>query len=322
VILDKLRKRFFKHGEAEKKSSVVKPKVSFQPWAFAYRLLGERVDPVLPYFKDLEKSMRKAGMLISLHAYVSFLLFMTLVAFATSFSLAFIIGSIIYAPLGIMGVGVAFSLSLAVGLIVAVITFAGIYSSPWIIASGRRAKIDQSLPFVFSYMAILSSAGMSPERIYRSMARNPTLGVFAQEARIIIRDVDLLGHDILTAIDDAIERSPSPTYSEAFEGFIATVRAGGDLTKYLSTTALELMRTRRIRLKEFLDTLGMLAESEVAIFVAFPLILIIMLGIMSVLGGAFGPLSALAFMYIVVYLMVPLLAIMFILILEAVTPGE
>ena len=66
----------------------------------------------------------------------------------------------------------------------------------------------------------------------------------------------------------------------------------------------------------FLDTLGLVAESYVTAMVAGPLFLIILQSIMSILSRQAQPI----FLYIIIYLIIPLGSIGFVILISAMTP--
>ena len=81
------------------------------------------------------------------------------------------------------------------------------------------------------------------------------------------------------------------------------------------------MKLKNISLKKFSDTLSVLAEFYVTLLLTGPLLLVIMLAVMSMLGGGnLGLLSPDLLLSLVTYLGIPLGAIVFLVILDAITP--
>src|SRR3989454_274890 len=112
-------------------------------------------------------------MKIGYKAYVSSMVFFALVGGGLSFFVWFLILN--------LGLGSAFGLTfsitsvllsivLSIGL--AVLTGAAIlgffYILPFMKVGSRRQRLDNFLPFTASYMTVLASAGVTPERILRS----------------------------------------------------------------------------------------------------------------------------------------------------------
>ena len=81
------------------------------------------------------------------------------------------------------------------------------------------------------------------------------------------------------------------------------------------------MKLKRISLKKFSDTLSVLSEFYVALLLTGPLLLVIMLAVMAMLGGgSLGILSPDLLLSLLTYIGLPLGAIIFLIILDAVTP--
>ena len=124
-----------------------------------------------------------------------------------------------------------------------------------------------------------------------------------------------------TALESSSKRTPSDRFKELLEGFIATVRSGGDLVSYLLQKSQEYMELKRIKLKEFSDTLGIISEFYVTLLVAGPLIFVVMLSVMAMLGGAgLGLLDPTFLLTLLTYLGIPIGSIIFIIVLDALTP--
>jgi archaellum biogenesis protein FlaJ (TadC family) len=66
---------------------------------------------------------------------------------------------------------------------------------------------------------------------------------------------------------------------------------GGNLSGYLREQADKLKRERMQNLRRFVDNLSVVAEAYVTFLVALPLMLIVMLSILSFIGGEISVLS-------------------------------
>jgi flagellar protein FlaJ len=286
-----------------------------RPWIASYRLLGERIARVYPLFEDLRPSLLRSGKRIHFEAYVSMVVLNSLIAFVVGFSAVTIFGLVFRGDILIV-----LLIAFAAGILSGGIGFGVTYALPSVKVGSRKRDMDEELAYSMSHMAILAAAGLPPEKVFRSVAQTEEKSVVREEAQTILRDVDILGFDILTALNNARERSPSKQFAEFLEGFTATVRSGGDLTKYLLSSAKEIMEMRRIAAKQLVETLGMLAEAYVSMLVVFPLILLIMFSVMGLVGGQLGGFSVSSIMGLVTYIIIPILAVVMIVMLDAVLP--
>jgi flagellar protein FlaJ len=195
------------------------------------------------------------------------------------------------------------------------------YAYPIYRADKLKRELEDELPFTTGYMSILTSAGVSPERIFHSLSNLSTPLAVSAEAMDIVRDVNLFGLDIISALERAAKKTPSESLRETFEGFISTIHSGSNSTAYLREKTREFMKLKRIGLKKFSDTLSLLSESYVTLLLTGPLLLIIMLSVMAMLNqGNLGLLSPDLLLSLLTYLALPLGSIIFLIILDAVIP--
>jgi len=295
-----------------------KVKLAFgKPHSIAYQLIGEKTGRILPLFKDLDQKLQRSGLKVNFKAYVSLTVFAAIfIAFVTLALIPFLLLFAFNIPLlpailfGVGGALYAFAFSII-----------GFYVYPIYCADKRKRELEDELPFTTGYMAILTSAGVSPEKIFYSLSNLSMPLAVSCEAKDVVRDVNLFGLDIISALEEASNRAPSERFREMLEGFISTVHSGGNLAAYLREKSRQYMKLKRISLKKFSDTLSMLSEFYVALLLTGPLLLVIMLAVMAMLGGGgFGMLSPGPLLSLLTYLGIPLGAIVFLIILDAASP--
>jgi flagellar protein FlaJ len=288
-----------------------------RPHLLAYRLIGEKTERALPLFRDLDSNLQRSGLKVTFKAYVSLTLFATILAsVATLVSVPSLLFFAFKLPLlsailfGAGGSLFAFAFSII-----------GFYAYPIYRSDKLRRELEDELPFTTGYMAILTSAGVSPEKIFSSLSNLSVPLTVSMEAKDIVRDVNLFGLDIISALDNASSRTSSERFREMLEGFISTIHSGSDLAAYLRGKSREYMKLKRINLKKFSDSLSMLSEFYVALLITAPLLFVIMLAVMAMLGGGtLGPLGPDILLQMLTYLGIPLGSIVFLIILDAVSP--
>jgi len=287
------------------------------PWMFAYRFLEEKDVMFLPLFKDADVNLQKSGTKVTFRVYVSLAVVTTAILSAVAL---FLIPLVLFFVFRLSAVS---SILFGVGgsLFTVASTLAGFYIYPILRADSLKRAIEDGLPFISGYMAILAGAGVSVANMFRSLAQiTPSLAI-SSEARTIVRDMDLFGMDVLSALEAASKRTPSARFKELLEGLIATVHSGGNMKKYLAQRSKRSIRLKKIALRRFSDTLGVLAEFYVVLLVAGPLILVVMLGVMAMLGGGGqGLLDPRLLLYLLTYLGIPLGSIIFLILLDTVSP--
>jgi flagellar protein FlaJ len=178
--------------------------------------------------------------------------------------------------------------------------YAAVVAGPGSRAKSRGKDIDQRLPYALNYIAAMASAGVNVDTIFKSLGEQKIYGEVAREAEAIYRDIALFGKDTVTAFRRAIARTPSRRFAELLQGAITTFGSGGDLQLYFSSKAQRYMVENRQEQKQYLDTMGLMAETYVTTAVAGPLFLMVMMAIMGMLSGQ-GP----GQLTLIVYLMLP-----------------
>lgn len=288
-----------------------------KPQLFAYRLIGDRTNRFLPLFRDMDTGLHKSGMKMSFKPYVSLTLLTSLII---TVSTMLLVPSILYF---ILQIGLFPSLLFGIGgcLLAGALTVICFYIYPTYRADNIKRNLDDSMSFATGYLAILAGAGMSPDNMFRSLSKIPQKLAVIDESRIIIRDVELFGADIITALENASKRTPSEKFKELLEGFIATIHSGGNLMSYLLHRSRQNMKSKRIALRKFSDTLGVLSEFYVTLLVAGPLIFVVMLAVMAMLGGfGLGILNPTLLLMLLTYIGIPVGSVIFVIILDALTP--
>jgi len=136
-----------------------------------------------------------------------------------------------------------------------------------------------------NFLSVLASSGMPPERIFRSLANvGDEFGV-GEEMRRTIADIELMGIDLDGALKKSAKRSASKKFGSLLDGIVTTSHMGGDLASYLRDESEKFKKARMSSMKSFLESLGGMAEVYVSFMIALPLSLVVMLSIMSFLGG-------------------------------------
>jgi len=294
---------------------------------FAYNLLGKRLERVFPLFKGLKPALQQSGLRATFKAYVSLIWFSFILSTIAAFVV--LIALIILFPwlMGMIPIVQNFLqfpyfilLSLILSLAVGGLTFFIVYAFPTYKRATRKERLEENLVYTSSYMTVLACAGVPPERILRSTAMKDPKFLLSNEVKSIVGKIDLLGYDTLSALDSEIERSPSPLYSNMLRGFAATIRTGGNVKKYFLNTTKQLMQRRSMKLQQFLDSLGIVAEIYVIMLIAFPLLLVIMLAVMASVGGTIWGVDVFYLMYFLTFGLIPLCGLMFLVLIEMIQP--
>jgi flagellar protein FlaJ len=306
--------------KAKQKTETPKKDISTgleKPLATAYRVMGSKSTSFLPLFKDLDQDLQKSGLRANFKAYVSLTLLTSfLIALPVAIAMSLLLFLIFNMPLVtafLFGVGAAlFTWAFSIG---------GFYLYPVYRADKHKRELDDELPFTTGYMAILASAGVSPEKIFQSLSNLSAPLAASSEAKETIKNINLFGLDIISALEKVSTLTPSKKLQDTIEGMISTIHTGGNLGAYLREKFKTHMKLKRVSLKKYANSLSVLSEVYVALLLTGPLLLVIMLSVMSMLGGgSIGMFSSDLLLNLMTYIGIPVAAIIFLIILDSTTP--
>jgi flagellar protein FlaJ len=297
--------------------AATEPKAELEkPLSLAYQVMGDKSARFMPLFKDLDQTLQKAGLKINFKAYVSLTSLSSLLITASVAAVLPALLVVVYdVPLAsalLFGFGGAlFSLAF---------TVIGFYLYPVYCADKHKRELDDELPFTSGYMAILASAGVSPEKIFYSLSNLDVPLAASAEAKEVITNINLFGLDVISALEKASTRTPSEKFRDTIEGIISTIHTGGNLGAFLREKFRTAMRLKKLNLKKYSDNLSVLSEVYVALLLTGPLLLVIMVSVMSVLGGGLGLFSPDFVLNLLTYLLIPVCAAIFLIILDSTSP--
>jgi flagellar protein FlaJ len=271
---------------------------------------------IVERFGGLQTNLAKVSK-VSFEVYLGMLVFTGLFSGTATLIISSVLLSSIL-PI-IQAVGYAFLLA----FLVSFVALAAFYFYAVTKTYSTARKIDANLPLIANFMAVLANSGMPPERIFRSLGNvGDEFGV-GDEIRRAVGDVELMGMDLRAALRNAAARSSSRKFASMLHGVLATSHMGGDLDAYLREKANVYNKARRLSMKSFLESLNTVAEVYVSFMIALPLALIIMLSVMSFIGGdipMFANLDPYLLMMLLTFLVTPAGVAILLLTADSLTP--
>jgi len=314
----RLANKLQKHPAEEPEKAAGEPKTELEkPLAVAYQVMGDKSDRFMPLFKDLERTLQQSGLRINFKAYVSLTVLSSLLITA---SVAIVL-PVMLVVVSNMALASALLFGFGGALFTWAFTIIGFYLYPVYCADKHKRELDDELPFTSGYMAILASAGVSPEKIFYSLSNLDVPLAASTEAKEVIKNINLFGLDIISALEKTSSRTPSKKFRDTIEGIISTIHTGGNLGGFLREKFRTAMKLKKLNLKKYSDNLSVLSEVYVALLLTGPLLLVIMVSVMSVLGGGgLGLLSPDLLLSLLTYLLIPVCAVIFLIILDSTSP--
>jgi len=192
--------------------------------------------------------------------------------------------------------------------------FGSLVSIPYFRASAREREINILLSDAISFMYALSVGGLNQLEILQAMAEaDDTYGECAQEFKSIVLETEYFDTDYRTAVRNQAIQTPSDELSQFLTDMLSIINSGGDMTSFLEDQKEKHMRTTKQEQEKMLETLELFGEMYMTLSL-FPLLLIIILVIMTMMGNAQQML-----IYGTVYGLIPLTGIAFLVLVSTVT---
>lgn len=205
--------------------------------------------------------------------------------------------------------------AILVFLICFLVVFLLVYIYPYFQTNNRRACIDRSMLPAVTYMYALTKGGMSVYDVFRSISRYTHIfGASAEEISYIVRDMDYLGKDFISALKSAKERTSSDVFKDFVDGLIV-VSSSGTINEYIKSKADQYQYTAELANRNLLQRLDVLAEVYVTALVAGPLFIMVTLVVMQF----FKPASS-QILYMLIYVILPVATLLYMVLLD--TVGE
>ena len=245
-------------------------------------------------FADLRDDLRKSNMDILLETYVAMMFLTSIIAFIAS---SFLFVFLIFFDINFIG----FSIGLYDGSIVRriltliwipfilpVVCFYLLYIYPSTERDSIEKKVNTELPFAVIHMSSISGSGISPQEIFKIIARSneyPTLG---KEIKKVLNQINVYGYDLVTAITNVSKSTPSKKLAELFAGMSSTVNSGGDLSEFFEKRAESLMIDYRLEREKFSKLAETFMDIYISIVIAAPMIFMLLLVMINLTGYSLG----------------------------------
>ena len=287
-----------------------------QVHVFSYKMLNDYVKFLYPKLGSMEKSIKQAMMPIPFEVYVSSMVFFSMIAGVCGT----IMGAISLQFINIQPASIGFLFPFMIGGMMFGMTFGILQMIPSIRVKNRAAKLVEEIPHFIGYMSTLATSGLTLEGIFKAIAKEETDEDIVKDARFIVRNIDILGMDLISAIKDLIHRTPTGPYSELLDGAVITVMSGGDLKEYFNATAKVQLEEKKMLMQKTTESLGSVAEIYTILLIVFPLLAVIMLSIMGIMSPSLAGFDLLTLMNILTFAVIPLSGVLMLVMMDTMVP--
>ena len=99
----------------------------------------------------------------------------------------------------------------------------------------QNKKIERELPYFITIVSLLASSGFGPYTILQKLKEIPLLPIIQTEIVKILKRIDMLGVDPLTALSQAKDKPSSKGLGEFLGGYVSAIQSGGNVINYLKS---------------------------------------------------------------------------------------
>jgi archaeal flagellar protein FlaJ len=274
--------------------------------AWSFRLFGKAAPSFLRNIFEFKGYLERAKIKIYPETYVSLMLLAAVLTIPVSVVALVIILLTGFIPLIFL---IPMPLFVMIGFLLVPMSRAG----------ERASNLEREMPFASAYISVMASGGIAPYSSFKRLAEVDLLPVMKNEAREIIKDVEIFGIDPLTAIEQAAKKNPLDIFKDFLSGYASTVIIGGDIGHFLERKAEDIFKARAMRVKAAAERLGMLLETFIIVNVMMSLVFYIMFSVENIgVSGAGGGSTSGILLY--TYLLSPLLSMVFIYLAHSMQP--
>lgn len=306
----------YKMSTVKKKKRITESEKVGAIHIYAYKILDKHVKFLHPKFGHVKKAIKESMMPIPYEMYVSSMVFFSLISSIGGFGVGIIVSLLVE----IEPVILEFLIPLGAGVGFGAMVFFMLQAIPSMRVKTRSSKLMEEIPHFIGYMSTLATSGLSLEGIFKAIAREDSEEEMVKDAKLIVRNLDIMGMDLITAVTDLIHRTPTGPYSELLEGAIITAQSGGDLKEYFNATAKVQLEEKKQLMARTTESLGAVAEIYTILLIVFPLLAVIMLSIMGIMSPSLGGFDLVTLINILTFAVLPLCGVMMLIMMDGMVP--
>ncbi len=235
------------------------------------------------FFTGLEEDLYRANMDITPVRYLTLLLGIgTVVGIGSFLFVWLLLGSLL---LMILSPPLAFLITIFIGR-----------SRPRSRISSRASQINQEIPYALRHMSTQLSSGIGLPETMTSVA-DADYAALSEEFRRTLQDMRT-GESMVEALTSLRDRVDSDALSRAIRQIQRTLRTGGNLSRTLSILADETAFDLRMNLRDYTQSLNMMAMIYMFAGAVIPPLLIVVMIVAKFMGGTSFPPEMVAVLYL------------------------
>ena len=128
-------------------------------------------------------------------------------------------------------------------------------------------ELERELPYAAMMITLMSASGITPYEGFKRLRGVESLPSFREEGEILVREVEVLGRDPLTAMGSRAELIRSKNYRDFLEGYISSVKSGGSVVSYLKSKLRSIFEVRIADATHAIERLETLVEAYMVMLI-------------------------------------------------------
>lgn len=156
----------------------------------------------------------------------------------------------------------------------------------------QKKKIDHELPYFITIVTLLATSGLGPYFIFKKIKEMNLLPTVKTESEKILKRIDLLGMDPLTAMNQAKDKPSSKALGEFLGGYVSSIQSGGNVINYLKSKMVTAYENHENKQKQSVEAISGIVHGWLSMQIVV-LALFIMISAMSsgAISGSSTPIT-------------------------------
>ncbi|MEE8354944.1 MAG: type II secretion system F family protein [Candidatus Bathyarchaeia archaeon] len=184
-------------------------------------------------------------------------------------------------------------------------------------------KLEAELPYATMMITLMAASGVTPYESFKRLRKVDILHRFKEEGDEIVRLVEVLGNDPLTAMENRAERTNSRQYADFLQGYISSVRSGGSVVNYLTSKLRSIFDVHASNARNSVERLETLVEAYMVLLIVI-FCFYILSTVTSPASGMMGDMGlpdTSALIYPLILFVIPLFTFFFMYLANLARPG-
>jgi flagellar protein FlaJ len=275
-------------------------------------------------YRELKKALEASRLRITLPELLAAALFYPLILMLFVWPLCFLLSGHLFhgiESVRYLGFEVEFwKIRIAISTLISILVFTiarySILAYPYYLSNFRKGRIDSALPHAVNMMLGMMKGNVPLISAFKYISENKAL---FGEVSVEFERISVLAEfgDLESAMKYVAETTPSEKLRVFLENLIEVYRGSGNVLNYLKAKSEQFFMEKERSYILFIETLQILAEIYLALFIVAPLFLLIVLTVMNMLGS-----NTLNLYRVIIFTLIPLGSFIVFLIAQSSALGE